>query len=391
MNLPSVLEFSLRETQQFNGTVRGQQETQPFPFSRAVILSDVKDPRLTLHSLIERPRSGHSLSRAEAESVCEELLSGRLSEDEIVALLSALRDKGESVEEIVGFATAMRRHAAKIFPHPRVSEHAVVDTCGTGGSARTTFNISTAAAFVVAGAGVRVAKHGNRSNNSRSGSADVLEALGVRVELPPEKCGEAIERVGISFLFARTLHAAMRHAAPARKRLGGHTIFNLLGPLTNPAGASAQVIGVFAAKWVEPLANALAQLGAKRAFVVHGDDGLGEISLSGETQVSEVRDSLVSSYKITPEEFGVARAPLDSVSGGLEPSGNAEMIRRILSGERGPRRDIVVINAAAALVAAGHSTDFRAGAAAAAHSIDSGAATAKLRALAAFSQLSTTE
>ena len=335
--------------------------------------------------LTQRVSSGASLSRSEAEAACEELLSGRLAEDDVVRLLAALRDKGESVDEIVGFATAMRRHAVEIFQQPRVAEDALVDTCGTGGSPRTIFNVSTAAAFVVAGTGVRVAKHGNRSNNSRSGSADVLEALGVRVDLSPEKCGEAIERVGISFLFAQTMHTAMRHAAPARKRLGGHTIFNLLGPLTNPAGASAQVVGVFAAKWVDPLAQALAQLGAKRAFVVHGDDGLGEISLSGETQVSEVHRARVTSYKIAPEDFGVARAPLESLAG-ADPAANAAIIRAILNGEPGPRRDIVVINAAAALVAGGHSKDFATGAAAAAASIDSGAASGKLRALAAFSR-----
>jgi anthranilate phosphoribosyltransferase len=345
----------------------------------------VKDDHLSLQEIIGRLESGNSLSRSEAESVCEELLSGRLAEDAVVRLLSALRDKGESVDEIVGFATAMRRHAAKIFPQPRVAEDALVDTCGTGGSPRTVFNISTAAAFVVAGAGVRVAKHGNRSNNSRSGSADVLEALGVRVDLSTQKCGEAIESVGISFLFAQTMHTAMRHAAPARKRLGGHTIFNLLGPLTNPAGASAQVVGVSAAKWVGPLAQALAQLGSKRAFVVHGDDGLGEISLSGETQVSEVRDARVKNYKVAPEDFGVVRAPLESLVGS-DPSGNAAIIRAILSGEAGPRRDIVVINAAAALVAAGHSEDFCTAAAAAAKSIDSGAGAAKLLALSEFTQ-----
>ena len=339
------------------------------------------DLKLVLANL----KAGQSLSSAEAESVCEELLSGRLSDDETVRLLQALRDKGETVDEIVGFARAMRRHAARVFPRPRVTEAALVDTCGTGGSARATFNISTTAAFVVAGAGVRVAKHGNRSNNSRSGSADVLESLGVRVGLSPEKCAEAIETIGISFLFAQKMHSAMRHVAPARKHLGGHTIFNLLGPLTNPAGASAQVVGVFSAKWVEPLAQALLQLGAKRAFVVHGDDGLGEISLSGETQVSEVRESRVTNRKISPEDFGVSRAPLDSLSGS-DPVANAEIIRAILRRERSPRRDVVVINAAAALVAAGQSSDFRAGAVAAARSIDSGAAMAKLEALVKFTK-----
>lgn len=346
-----------------------------------------RDSPLNLQHLLENLRTGQSLSSSEAEYLCEDLLSGRLSEDEIVSLLAALREKGESVDEIVGFARAMRYHAAKIFPPARVSEDALVDTCGTGGAPRSVFNISTAAAFVVAGAGVRVAKHGNRSNNSRSGSADVLEALGVRVDLPPERCGEALERTGISFLFARTMHSAMRHAAAARQRLGGCTIFNLLGPLTNPAGASAQVVGVFASKWVEPLAQALLKLGTKRAFVVHGDDGLGEISVSGETQVSEAADSRVVNRKIAPEDFGVARAAIEALAGS-DPAANAEIIRAILGGERGPRRDIVVINAAAALVAAGHSADFRSGAVAATRSIDSGAAAEKLYALAELTQRS---
>jgi anthranilate phosphoribosyltransferase len=271
----------------------------------------------------------------------------------------------------------------------------MVDTCGTGGSGRNTFNISTAAAFVAAGAGVRVAKHGNRTSTSRSGSADVLEALGVRVEIPTEKSGEAIMEIGVGFLFARAAHAAARHAAPARKLLGGHTIFNLLGPLTNPAGAAAQVLGVVHAKWVEPMARALAELGTRHAFVVHGDDGLDEISLGGETLVAEVgapnqsveargnRNLEVRTLRLAPENFGVERAPLSVLAGG-GPEENAAIIRAIFAGESGPRRDIVVINAAAAIFVAGRAANLREGAELAAASIDSGAAGEKLEALVEF-------
>jgi anthranilate phosphoribosyltransferase len=311
-----------------------------------------------------------------------------------------LRDKGEFVDELVGFATVMRRHARPVFPDledadRRALANEMVDTCGTGGSGRNTFNISTAAAFVAAGAGVRVAKHGNRTSTSRSGSADVLEALGVRVEIAIERAGAAIREIGVGFLFARTAHAAARHAAPARKQIGGHTIFNLLGPLTNPAGAASQVLGVVHAKWVEPMAHALAELGTRHAFVVHGDDGLDEISLSGETLVAEVggasadggtqgREKMeVHTQRISPEDFGVARAPLSALVGG-GPKENAAIIRGIFHGEQGPRRDIVVINAAAALFVAGRAANFREGAQLAAASLDSGAASQKLEALIEF-------
>jgi len=312
----------------------------------------------------------------------EEILSGRAGEDSIVALLSALRTKGETIEELVGFARAMRRHATPIFNDSSRTETLLVDTCGTGGDASGTFNISTTAAFVAAGAGVRVAKHGNRSISSKCGSADVLEALGISLDVTPERVGAAINEIGIGFLFAPALHTAMRHAMSARRRLG-RTAFNLLGPLTNPAGARAQIAGVFSADVVEKVASVLAELGVERAFVVHGAGGLDEISLAGETKVGEVHRGIVRVYEIRPEDFGLGRAPISAISGG-DAAHNAALIRAILTGEPGPRRDIVIANAAAALVAAGRAADFVEGARIAAESIDSGAALKKLDALIAF-------
>jgi anthranilate phosphoribosyltransferase len=335
-----------------------------------------------MRMLIEKAEAGTHLSLQEAETAMEEILSGRADEDSIVALLAALRAKGETVEELVGFARAMRRHATPIFSDATRPHELLVDTAGTGGDASGTFNISTAAAIVAAGAGVRVAKHGNRSISSKCGSADVLEALGISLDASPERVGAAIREIGIGFLFAPALHTAMRHAMPARRRLG-RTAFNLLGPLTNPAGARAQVIGVFSDKWVEKIALALAELGVERAFVVHGAGGLDEISLAGETNVGEVRHDIVRLYEVTPEDFGLKRAPISAISGG-DAAYNAGLIRAILAGEPGPRRDIVVANAAAALVAAGRAADFLEGAHLAAESIDSGAARKKLDALIAF-------
>ena len=343
-------------------------------------------PRQSTSMIAEAIRiaeSGQHLSRGQAEAAMEELLSGRATDAQIVALLSALRAKGEAVDELVGFATAMRRHAEPIFDSGRRPDGMLVDTCGTGGDAKGTFNVSTAAAFVVAGAGVRVAKHGNRSFGSRCGSADVIEALGVNLAMAPRRMGAAIEQVGIGFLFAPAVHTAMRNAAAARRQLGGRTVFNLLGPLTNPAGASAQVLGVFAAQLTEPLASALAVLGAERAFVVHGADGLDEISLGGETRVSEVHRSTVRTYSVKPEDFGLAHAPLEALQGG-DAAENARIIRCILEGERSACRDVVLANAAAALVAAGAAKDFREGAQVAAQAIDSGAARERLAQLTAF-------
>jgi anthranilate phosphoribosyltransferase len=335
-----------------------------------------------MHSLIKKVEAGTDLSRQEAENAMEEILSGRSNEETIVSLLAALRAKGETVGELVGFARAMRRQVTPVFangPHP---DELLVDTCGTGGDSSGTFNISTAAAFVAAGAGVRIAKHGNRSISSKCGSADVLEALGVSLDVPPERVGEAIGEIGIGFLLAPALHTSMKHAMPARRRLG-RTAFNLLGPLTNPAGARAQVAGVFSEKVVEKVALALSELAVERAFVVHGAGGLDEISLSGETTVGDVRGGLVSIYQITPEDFGLERAPLEAISGG-DAAHNAEMIRKIFSGEHGPCRDIVIANAAAAIVASGRAADFLEGAQLAATSIDSGEASIKLEALIAF-------
>ena len=311
----------------------------------------------------------------------EEILCGRAADEEIKGLLSALREKGETVEELVGLATAMRRHAAPVFAAGRAGAMTgLVDTCGTGGDGRGTFNISTCAALVAAGAGARVAKHGNRSISSRAGSADVLEALGVRMDVPLERMGEAVERIGIGFFFAPAAHSAMRHAMRARRELKGHTAFNLLGPLTNPAGARAQVAGVFSERGVELVAGALAALGVERAFVVHGADGLDEISISGETRVAEVRGTEVRSFTVTPEDFEVERAPVEEIAGG-DAAENAEMIRAVLGGRRGARRNVVVINAAAALVAAGCAEDFREGARQAEEAMDSGAAGRKLEEL----------
>src|ERR1700674_4579652 len=332
--------------------------------------------------LTEKAEAGTHLSRQEAEAAMEEILSGRVAEDAIVALLSALRTKGETVEELVGFARAMRRHATPIFNDASRPAELLVDTCGTGGDASGTFNISTTAAFVAAGAGARVAKHGNRSISSKCGSADVLEALGISLDVAPERVGAAINEIGIGFLFAPALHTAMRHAMPARRRLG-RTAFNLLGPLTNPAGARSQIAGVFSEKVVEKVALALSELDVERAFVVHGAGGLDEISLSGETTVGDVHRDVVRIYQVTPEDFGLERAPLDAISGG-DAAHNAGLIRAILSGEIGPRRDIVVANAAAAIFASGRAADFLEGAQLAAASIDSGEALRKLDALIAF-------
>jgi len=334
-------------------------------------------------SLIERVEAGNVLKRAEAEAAMEELLSGCLETPDIVRLLAGLNRRPVAVQELAGFAQVMRRHATHVFAEGEARPANMVDTCGTGGDGANTFNISTAAAIVAAAAGARVAKHGNRASSSRSGSADALEALGVRIDLPFEKCGRAIREIGLGFLFAQAAHSAARHAAPARKQLGVRTVFNLLGPLTNPAGAQSQVLGVFSAEVIELVAAALAELGVERALVVHGAGGLDEISLAGETLVAEVRGGAVKRFTLTPEEFGVARAPLEAIRGGT-PAENAALIGRILEGEAGPARDIVVVNAAAALVAAGVAANFREAAGLASFVISSGAASEKLTSLVAF-------
>ncbi len=315
----------------------------------------------------------------------EELLTSRVETADIVRLLIAMNTRPVRVEELAGFASVMRRHAALVFAEGEPRPDHLVDTCGTGGKGFATFNISTAAALVAAAAGARVAKHGNRASHSGSGSADVIEALGVRIDLPVEHFGRAIREIGIGFFFARAAHAAARHAAPARKEIGVRTVFNLLGPLTNPAGARSQVVGVPSPDLIDLLAATLAELGVERAFVVHGAGGLDEISLAGKTLVAEIKDGGVRRFELTPEDFGVSPAPIDAVRGGTA-SENAVTIRDIFAGGRDPRRDIVVANAAAALVAAGVAQDFGDGARLAGAALASGAAREKLAALVTFTQ-----
>ncbi len=340
-----------------------------------------------LHRIVVHRRD---LTREEAREVMDSVLRGEATAAQIGALLVGLSMKGETVEEIVGFAKAIRAAAT---PLPLYKDHALdvsgterdalVDTCGTGGDASGTFNVSTATALVVAGAGVRVAKHGNRSVTSQCGSADVIEALGVKLSIPIARVAECLEKVGIAFLFAPAMHAAMKYVQPARRELRLRTVFNLLGPLTNPANASAQVVGVYAEALVTKLAEALCQLGLDRALVVHGEDGLDEITISGSTKVAEVRERAVRVYNVTPEGFGLRRAPLSAISGG-DAATNANIVRQILAGESSPRRDIVLLNAAAALVAAGKVDTIGEGVPIAAESIDTGAANQKLAALISF-------
>jgi anthranilate phosphoribosyltransferase len=341
-----------------------------------------------LHSLANHRQS---LSRSEARAVMTEVLTGQCTDAQIGALLVALHMKGETVEEIVGFAEAIRAAAAPFELHAKsvldasgTERDALVDTCGTGGDTSGTFNISTATAFVVAGAGVRVAKHGNRSVTSRCGSADVMEALGVNINLPPSRISDCLEQVGIAFLFAPAMHSAMKYVQPARRELRLRTVFNLLGPLTNPAHATCQVVGVYSATLVEKLAEALSMLGLHRALVVHGDDGLDEVTITGPTRIGEVREGQVHTYEVTPEEFGLERATLDDISGG-DATLNANLIRDVLNGKKSARRDVVLLNAAAALVAAGRADHLRDAVPLAANAIDSGAAAAKLEALIEFS------
>jgi len=312
---------------------------------------------------------GLVLSTEDAAAAMREIMDGEATPAQIAGLLAALRVRGEAVEEITGFATVMRDKCVRI--HPRRPD--LVDTCGTGGDRVKTFNISTIAALVAAGAGIAVAKHGNRSVTSRCGSADVLEALGVNLAPPPEVVQACIDEIGIGFLFAPAFHPAMKHAVPVRRELGIRTVFNVLGPLTNPAGARAQVLGVFAPEWTEPLAHVLCNLGAARAFVVHGMDGLDEISTLGETRVAEVKDGRVTSFSLRPEQVGLEPATADDLAG-ADAEASAQIALAVLKGEQGPRRDIVVLNAAAAIVAGGRAETLEEGVAAAARSIDSGAA-----------------
>jgi anthranilate phosphoribosyltransferase len=324
--------------------------------------------------------SRRDLSRGEAADVMRALMGGEATPVQISALLVALHMKGETVAELTGFAETMRAMATPVV----VSRRPLVDTCGTGGDHSCTFNISTTAAFVAAGAGVAVAKHGNRSASSQCGSADVLEALGVNISASAAQAARCIEEIGIGFLFARTLHGAMKHVAPVRTELKLRTVFNLLGPLSNPAGADGQVVGVFSAGLVQPVAEVLAELGIVRAFVVRGTDGLDEMTLGGPTDVAEVADGRVRTYQITPEQFGLAGAPKEALRGD-DVETNAALLRAVLAGKPGPHRDVVLLNAAAALVAGRAAADLLEGLELARASIDSGAANGKLEQLVALS------
>ena len=314
-----------------------------------------------------------SLTEQEAESVMLEIMDGAATSAQIAAYLMGLRLKGETVEEIAGSVRAMRAKAVRI----AIGDPLVVDTCGTGGDGANTFNISTTAALVLAGAGLTVAKHGNRSVSSRSGSADVLSALGVKIDLPTERVADCINEVGIGFLFAPLYHGAMKHCAGPRQEMGIRTMLNLLGPLTNPAGATIQVLGVYESRLTSLLGNVLMRLGSQHCFVVHGMDGLDEITLTTKSQISEAKGGVLSNYLLDPGEFGLAMVPAKQLIGGT-PQENAAMTRDILQGRKGPKRDIVCLNAAPALVAGRKAATLQEGFLLAGQVIDSGAAAEKM-------------
>jgi len=319
------------------------------------------------------------LTEAEAEAVMREIMQGEATDAQIAAYITALRMKGETVEEITGSARVMREKAVPI----RLDAKYQVDTCGTGGDMAHTFNISTTVAFVVAGAGVTVAKHGNRSVSSKSGSADVLQALGVNIEIPSHRVEECMKDAGIAFLFAPLMHQAMKYAIGPRREIGIRTLFNILGPLTNPAKVTSQIMGVYSVELTSPLAQVLGNLGAKRAFVVHGLDRLDEITITTKTRVSEFRDGKVTDYFIHPSDFGMPIGKPEDLKGG-DAKDNAAITIDVLKGRKGPHRDIVLLNSAAGLVASGKATDFPDGIKIAAESIDSGSALKKLEELKAF-------
>jgi anthranilate phosphoribosyltransferase len=322
-----------------------------------------------LRESLRKAAAGEPLSAPEAERALEEIMEGTVDPVVTAALLTALRVRGESVGEIVGFARAMRRFAEKV-----EAPENVVDTCGTGGDAKGTINVSTAAAFVARGAGVVVAKHGNRAATSQAGSADVLEALGAEIGLGPVEVGRCIEEVGIGFMFARTHHPAMRHVVPVRTELPFRTVFNLLGPLTNPAEARRQLVGVFSSEYVRPLAEALRELGAEKALVVHGTDGLDEITVTGPTLTAEVTDAAVTEREISPEQFGISRHGPDGILGGHVHL-NARILKGVLSGEEGgAARDVVLLNAGAAIYVSGRAETIEEGVRLAEESIASGGA-----------------
>jgi len=335
---------------------------------------------MTIQEAIKQVTTGKNLSIAEASDVFNDIMTGNATDAQIAAMIVALKMKGETSEEITGAALVMREKATHVMP---ASPDHVIDTCGTGGDGAHTFNISTASAFVAAGAGAVVAKHGNRSVSSKCGSADVLEALGVNIGIDAEAMKKCLDEAGISFLFALSLHKAMKYAIGPRKEIAIRTIFNILGPLTNPSLARAQLLGVFSADLTVTMATVLKNLGSTRAYVVHGVDGLDEITTTAETQVAELLGGAVRCYTIKPEDFGIVRPPLSALVGGSAAE-NAGIIREVLSGRQGPHRDIVVLNAGFAIAASGIAADPHAGVALAQKSIDSGKAMGKLTKLVAL-------
>ncbi len=330
-------------------------------------------------SIVGKVATGATLSRDEAANAFEQMMSGEATPSQMGGLLMALRVRGETVEEITGAVSAMRAKMLRVDAPP-----GAVDVVGTGGDASGSFNISTCAALIVAGAGVPVAKHGNRALSSRSGAADVLAALGVNIDLTPEAIGRCIREAGIGFMFAPAHHPAMKNVGPTRVELGTRTIFNLLGPLSNPAGVRRQMIGVFSRQWTQPLAQVLKNLGAERVWVVHGSDGLDEVTTAGPTSVTALENGNVTNFEISPEEVGLPRVKPEFLRGG-DAAANSKALRGVLDGEESAFRDVALINAAAALVVAGEAKTLKAGVELAAHSVDSGAAEKRLDRLIAVS------
>lgn len=346
-----------------------------------------------IREAIEKVVNATDLTETEMRGVFEEIMSGRATYSQIGSFITALRMKGETIDEITGAAKVMREKSVHINIGPcqigidrddiNLDEETIVDTCGTGGTGTNTFNISTTVAFVIAGAGVKVAKHGNKAASSQCGSADVLEALGIKLDVPPPVVEAAIREIGIGFMYAPLFHGAMQYAIAPRREIGVRTIFNLLGPLCNPACAQYQVLGVYDPRLTDVMANVLKNLGSKRAFVVHGMDTLDEITITGKTRVSELKDGKIKSYYLTPEKFGIRKATLEDIKGG-DAKENAGIILSVLMGKRSPKRDIVLMNSSAALVVAEKARDLKHGVKLAAESIDSGMAMDKLNKLVEF-------
>jgi anthranilate phosphoribosyltransferase len=334
-----------------------------------------------IQEVVSRLLDGHDLTREESRTTMAEIMAGEATQAQIAGFLVALRAKGETADEIAGCADAMREHVLHVNPQ----RTDLVDVVGTGGDGANTYNISTAAALVAAAAGAAVAKHGNRAASSQTGSADVLESLGFELDLAPERIAQSIDELGFGFMFAQAHHPAMKHAAPVRRELGTRTVFNVLGPLTNPARARAQVVGVYSATLVRPIAEALVQLGAHRAFVVHGADGIDELSPTGPNLVCEVVDGGVRERTIDPAELGLEPCGIEELAGG-SPAENAALIRRVFAGEQSGRRSAILLNAAGAIAAGGHADDLREGLELARAAIDSGAAAARLDELVEFSR-----